>query len=118
MDLQASETEIVGCAVTDVNHRAADDAAARNGHPGLAHDAPDAEKKVLAAARLWLVERSPLDACEKALAAAIVRAWPKEMCGKEDCPCGEPENCDECLSSEEVEALVSKWERESSDVLP
>lgn len=70
------------------------------------------EKKVLAAANQWLVDRVPSDPAEKALAAAVARAWPDDLGTRESCPCGESETCDECPTAAEMEALVARWERE------
>lgn len=72
----------------------------------------DLEQKVLDAARDWIVERAPVDIYEKALAAAIARAWPEVLGGKETCGCGDGQNCDECPSAAEIEAMVSLWEEQ------
>lgn len=72
----------------------------------------EAERKVLDAAREWLVERSPKDSAEKALAAAVARAWPGEIGCKENCTCGESDECDECPTAAEAEATIRRWEGE------
>lgn len=76
----------------------------------------EAERKVLDAAREWMTERVPKDREAKALAAAVARAYPEDMPAWEDCTCGESETCDECLTRAEVEALVLRWERESTPI--
>jgi len=76
------------------------------------------EKKVLVAANQWLVDRRPKDPAEKALAAAVMRAWPEELVTRETCPCGESETCDECPTAAEMEVLVTQWERDSAPQPP
>lgn len=74
----------------------------------------DLENKVLSAANQWLVDRSPKDPLEKALAAAIARAWPEELGSRETCKCDDSANCDECPTAAEVEAMIFRWEREAA----
>lgn len=78
----------------------------------------DLESKVLSAANQWLVDRVPKDPAEKALAAAIARAWPEEIGTREGCNCGDSENCGECPTAAELEVVVARWERESAPQLP
>lgn len=72
----------------------------------------DAERKVLDAAREWLTERQPRDDAEKALFAATLRAYPKDAHTRETCDCGE--ECDECPTAEQVEAMVVACEKPPS----
>jgi hypothetical protein len=72
----------------------------------------DLERKVLDAAREWLIERNPLDPSSKALFVALCRAYPGDLAAKEDCNCGEQDDCDECMSRVQIEALVRQLERE------
>lgn len=76
----------------------------------------EAEQKVLDAAREWLVERAPRDAAEKALAAAVARAWPEDLAYRENCTCGEADQCDECPSRAQAEAQIAQWERDSTPI--
>jgi hypothetical protein len=71
----------------------------------------DLEKKVLDAAREWLIERHPRDLQEKTLFAAVLRAYPRDAHTRETCDCDEKEDCDECLSAAQVEAMVQECER-------
>lgn len=73
----------------------------------------DLERKVLDAAKEWLTDRWPNDRAEKALAAALCRAYPEEQHSRETCPCGEPE-CDECPTAAQAEAMIVRWETEST----
>ena len=68
------------------------------------------EQKVLAAAREWLTERQPIDSAEKALFAAVLRAYPGDANTKETCECGD-DDCDECPTVAQVEAMVLECER-------
>jgi len=72
------------------------------------------ERKVLDAAREWLTERSPRDATEKALFAAVARAYPEDLDVRETCDCGE--ECDECPTAAQVEAMIERCERESTPI--
>lgn len=76
----------------------------------------EAEQKVLDAAREWLVERAPKGQAEKALAAAVARAWPDDLDCREDCTCGEADECDECPTRAQVEAQIAQWERDSTPI--
>lgn len=71
------------------------------------------EQKVIAAAREWLTERQPHDVAEKALFAAVLRAYPQDAATRETCDCGDDE-CDECPTAAQVEAMIQKCEAESS----
>lgn len=72
------------------------------------------ERKVLDAAREWLLaDRTPRDWEEKALALAVARAFPEDMVGKESCTCGEQDDCDECMTTAQIAALIASWERDS-----
>jgi hypothetical protein len=68
-----------------------------------------AERKVIEAAREWLTERIPKDQAEKALFAAVFRAFPEDMHTRETCGCGE--ECDECPSAAQAEAMIAACER-------
>jgi hypothetical protein len=68
--------------------------------------------KVLDAAREWLTERQPRDRDEKALFAAILRAYPDDAHTKESCDCGNNE-CEECPTTAQVEAMVRACEVEA-----
>jgi hypothetical protein len=70
------------------------------------------ERRVLDAAREWLTERSPKDATEKALFAAVARAYPEDLDVRETCDCGDNE-CDECPTAAQVGAMIAQCERES-----
>lgn len=74
----------------------------------------DLERKVLAAAREWLTERAPKDQAEKALFAAVLRAYPQDAATKETCGCGDEADCDECPTAAQVESMVLACERESA----
>jgi hypothetical protein len=62
--------------------------------------------RVLAAAKDWLLDRSPRDAAERELFAAVCRAFPEEVHTRERCPCGD-RDCDECLSGVQAEAMIA-----------
>jgi hypothetical protein len=64
----------------------------------------ESERKVLDAAKEWLTERQPRDLAEKALFAAVLRAFPEEAHTRETCDCGE--ECDECPTAAQVEAMI------------
>lgn len=72
------------------------------------------EQKVLDAAREWLIDRWPSGPAEKALAAAVARAWPGDLNTRERCPCRQRRTCSECLSAREMEIMIKRWEREST----
>ena len=72
------------------------------------------EQKVLNAAREWLTERQPRDKAEKALFAAVLRAYPQDADTKETCTCGDQKECDECPTAAQVEAMISACEREAA----
>lgn len=72
------------------------------------------ELKVLDAAREWLIERNPQDPSSKALFAAVCRAYPGDLSAKEDCNCGEQDDCDECLPRAQIEAMVRQCEIDST----
>lgn len=76
------------------------------------HQMTNAEKNVLDAARKWAEERSPKTRDEKALMVAVARAWPDDWQTKEACDCGEQDECDECLTRDQVEAMIAHTERE------
>lgn len=76
----------------------------------------DLEQKVLDATREWLTDRIPHSPASKALAAAVARAFPDDMETRETCVCPDKDECDECLTAAEMEALIQKWERESAAV--
>lgn len=71
------------------------------------------ERKVLEAARHWLCDRTPEDADEKALAVAVLKAFPEDAAGKEACDCGEQDSCDECATGAEIQAMIRRWEAET-----
>lgn len=73
----------------------------------------DLERKALEAAKEWLIDRWPSDQAEKALAAALYRAYPEDAHTRENCPCGDP-GCDECPTAEQSEAMVERWETQSA----
>lgn len=74
---------------------------------------PEQCRKVLLAAREWLTERQPRDQAEKALFAAVLRAYPEDADTRESCDCGD-EGCDECPTAAQVEAMLVQCERESA----
>jgi hypothetical protein len=73
------------------------------------------ERRVLEAAREWLIERHPKDQAEKALFAAVLRAYPGDASVRERCDCGE--ECDECPTAAQVEAMIRACET-ASDASP
>jgi hypothetical protein len=67
------------------------------------------EQKIIDAAREWVTERSPKDSTEKALFAAVFRAFPEDMHIRESCGCGDGE-CDECPTAARAEAMIKMCE--------
>lgn len=74
--------------------------------------ASDLKQKVLDAAREWMTERQPHDRAEKELFVAAARAWPEDLACKEDCDCGEQDECDECPSRAQTESALARLEQE------
>lgn len=84
---------------------------------GLAINSPAFEQaqknaSIAGCAREWLTEREPKDKAEKALFAAILRAYPEDANTKETCDCGD-DDCDECPTIAQVESMVRQCEIES-----
>lgn len=69
------------------------------------------QRRVLDAAREWVTERSPRDKAEKALFAAVFRAYPDDMHTRESCDCGV--DCDECPTAERAEEMIRQCEQEA-----
>jgi hypothetical protein len=65
-------------------------------------------EKLVAAAREWVTERNPKDAAEKALFAAVFRAFPEDAHTRESCDCGG--DCDECPPAAQVEQWLQECE--------
>lgn len=70
------------------------------------------EQKILDAAREWALDRAPRDSGEKALFIAVCRAYPNELVYKENCTCGEQDDCDECPTKAAMEAALNNLEGE------
>jgi len=75
---------------------------------------PEQCRKILEAAKEWMVDRIPNDPAEKMLAVAIFRAYPEERCTRETCECAESETCDECPTDAQVETTISAWEQQAT----
>lgn len=70
------------------------------------------ERKVLDAARDWTLDRNPTDPSSKRLFLAVCRAYPDELAYKENCTCGESDECDECPTRAQTEAALCAMEKE------
>lgn len=69
-------------------------------------------KPIVDAARDWIADRQPKDKDSKVLFLAVCRAFPEDLAYKENCTCGDPEDCDECFTRDQTEAALQKLEQE------
>lgn len=72
------------------------------------------DQAVIDAAREWMVERSANDPAEKALALAVLKAFPEDIHTRENCDCGQAGECDECLPAAAIPALLKSLEPQPS----
>lgn len=70
----------------------------------------EAEQKLLDVAREWLTERVPQDQAEKALFAAVLRAYPQDANTREACDCDCKDECEECPTAAQVECMIRACE--------
>ena len=57
----------------------------------------------------WSLDRSPIDNAEKKLMAAYYQIRPKVFPTKDTCSCDYKDECDECLSREEMNLKMQEW---------
>lgn len=77
------------------------------------------ERKVVDAARDWLAERVPRNSEEKALFAALYRAYPEDFAIREECGCEDHTecDCDDCPPTRAaLEKFVQECERDSMPI--
>lgn len=68
------------------------------------------DQAVIDAAREWIVERAAKDPAEKALALAVLKAFPEDIHTRETCGCEDADECDECLPVSAIPAILKSLE--------